>query len=196
MITPPPAPDATGTACKGSLEIEADIQTKDKFDGRNTGVCLETVKGQTELPAINNLLETNRTNEGDLQAVSYGATIPIHALSTCNPSAASRSSTPDLPEPTDLLAFITEKATESLLIVYPSIEDSLESLNAVKPAHGFPMYADCLHRCGYRYIDEIADITPETLAEEVKMFLPVAREIHKYAVTVSRQIKMDILQRK
>lgn len=103
-------------------------------------------------------------------------------------------SSPEPPEPSELYQTLTEKQTESLLVVYPTVEDGLEALDAAKPAHNFRGLTNKLKANGYEYIDELAEATPEELVAETGIFPPVAREIRKHSVGLSRQVRMEAVQ--
>lgn len=86
-----------------------------------------------------------------LQTVAKFHACSAHTSHTPDPFAISLSYLPELPDPSELVTVLTEKDTESFLVVYPLVEDSLKSLNAAKPPHSFPTYKQRLHKTGYKH---------------------------------------------
>ncbi|KAG8777331.1 hypothetical protein FRC12_000436 [Ceratobasidium sp. 428] len=103
---------------------------------------------------------------------------------------------PDLPDTHDLIGYIKEKSVEALLICYPRVEEALQALDAAKPDHKFLTYLGPLNDASYRYVDEIACSTPESLVVEAKMFPPVACALHHYAGIATEQVQRESVQLK
>ncbi|CUA68422.1 hypothetical protein RSOLAG22IIIB_13743 [Rhizoctonia solani] len=147
--------------------------------------------------ASNNLPRAN--NDVDSDSESSEAEAARHARRDAvllNPVPPTSCESPDLPEPGEVLQYINEKKVESLLVPYPTVKESLEALDAAKPNHQFPIYTDRMNAAGYEYIDEVGQVSPNTLADETDMYKPVAREIHKFSTAVTEMVRMETVGNK
>lgn len=168
----------------------AHFQMEKKADEHNPPSCVFTDETETKRSRTKSHTPDLEIFDDDIPTPSTSSLSHAVRKSVLNKTYVEYSS-PEPPEPEHLLQTLTEKETESLLVVFPTVAAGLESLDAAKPLHNFSALTDKFHRVGYRYIDEIAQATPKELVEETGIFPPVAREIHKHSTGVTRQVKLE-----